>query len=205
MTARTSEGDISASGRQLRASPYPSANRSSINGVAGGGTYRYSATNRIDRTRKPAAQNAAKRPSRRNLGRRPAALVTSEPGGRSTPRGFGTGGRGPEPLCRRLSMPPEYPTSRPMPPRAGPGRLQLMAGPAKTLADLLPEEKRRGARRRAASQPQIRYRDRAGGGDAANRRGRPRQTRHSRRRAVRLWPLQGQGVARLCQLARRPP
>src|ERR1051325_6405184 len=117
MTARTSAGEISSSGRQLRARPYPSAHRSSIKGVAGGGRYRYSATNKTERIRNPATQNPAKRPSRRNNDERRAAPRTGEPSGRLAPLGFGTCDRGSGPLVWRFSMLLEYLTSRARPPR----------------------------------------------------------------------------------------
>src|SRR3954452_9146301 len=125
MTARTSAGEISSNGRQLRAIPYPSAHRSSIKGVAGGGRYRYSATNKTERIRKPATQNATKRPSRRKNDERRAAPVTAEPAGRLAPLASATRGRGPGPLVWRFSMLLEYPTSGARPPRLG--QLQLGA------------------------------------------------------------------------------
>ena len=52
-------------------------------------------------------------------------------------------------------------------------------------AGSLAKERRRGARRRAAQKPKIRHRDRAGRGDAADRRGRRGKARHSRTRRCR--------------------
>ncbi len=65
-------------------------------------------------------------------------------------------------------------------------------------------EDRRGAWRRAAQEPKIRYRDRSGCGDAADCRGRKGKARHPRRSGLALRQVQGQDLARLCPRAVRP-